>query len=110
MATYEPTRGGKKKFLRDLRANPSRIFYSVVECVQPWGNEPAYRVWKFEPSRLWVGRSGHMSAEYVLANYGPLTDTRPAGMKPLFDIDGELHTPDPAKAVDKPKSRRLAHR
>ncbi|MEU1663591.1 hypothetical protein ABZ547_08245 [Streptomyces sparsogenes] len=88
---YERTRGGKKQFLRDLV--PGKTYYSITELVQPWGNEPAYEEWVFKKSRLWGGTCGHMSAEAVLANYGPLYDTRPAGMRGVNDKPDQTFNP-----------------
>ncbi|TVL89772.1 hypothetical protein [Streptomyces sp. SAJ15] len=91
MTAYERTKAGKKNFLRDLV--PGKTYYSITELVQPWGNEPAYETWVFKKSRLWVGVCGHMSAEAVLANYGPLYDTQPVGMRGVNDRSGAGYNP-----------------
>lgn len=106
MTTWQPTRRDLKKFLADVKAHPGKRYYSVRECVQPWGNEPKYREIQFKASRLWVGTYGHHSAEATLSLYGPLTDVKPAKMRGLFDKGGPERRPDPRKvAADEHASR-----
>jgi hypothetical protein len=94
MATWKPTRRDLRKFLADVANNPGKTYYAVGECVQPWGDEPKYWEIVFKPSSLWVGKWGHHSAEAVLSLYGPISDTRPTGIRPLFERGGQQHVPD----------------
>lgn len=91
MTVYERTKAGKKKFLKDLV--PGRTYYTVAEATQPWGNEPMYTEWVFKTSRLWGFVSGHLSAEGVLASFGPIYDARPTGMRGVFDTPGAGYNP-----------------
>ncbi|MFE2497112.1 hypothetical protein [Streptomyces scopuliridis] len=114
MTTWQPTRGDRKKFLRDVAANPGKTYYSVRESVQPRGSESVYREIVFKPSRLWVGTWGHHGAEGVLSLYGPITDVQPTAKqaRPLFETGGATYPPDPSKAAPAPapKRRVLARR
>lgn len=98
MTTWQPTRGGLKKFLRDVADNPGKSYYSISDCMKPTGNTRRYREIVFKPSRLWVGTWGHHGAQGVLSLYGPITDVCPE-VKPLFDDGGKQHAPEikPAK-------------
>lgn len=103
MAIWKSTRGDKRKFLKDVAANPGKRYYAISEAVQPWGNGPVYREITFKKSRSWIGTWGHLSAEATLAHFGELTDAEPRGLDPLFGKPGQLHHPDPSKAVRRPR-------
>lgn len=105
MTTWQRTRSDKRKFLADIKANPGKTYYSVRTAHQPWGNEPMYYEIAFKPSRLWGAVWGHMDAAGVLANYGPITDVKPRGMRGVFDEPTEVHLPDAGKAVQRPRQK-----
>lgn len=94
MTTWEPTRRGAKKFARECVEG--RTYYTVHESVQPWGNELVYREWIFKKERF-LGvkslRCGHMGPLGVIAGYGPISDEKPVGPKPLFGKPDVLYNP-----------------
>jgi hypothetical protein len=64
---------------------PGVSYYSIEECVQPWGNEPRAREWVFTKGRLGGLSCGASSPAGVWLNYGPLMENPGNHIKPLFD-------------------------
>jgi hypothetical protein len=95
MTTWQPTYGGKRAFLKAVKAGIP--YYTVAECVQPWGNEPKYSVWIFE-DKGWLGlRCGHLTPTGVLSGFGPISDEKPVGILPInergTEYEKQLHVP-----------------
>lgn len=106
MPTYEPTRSGLKKFLRNIREGVT--YYTIDECAQAWGVEHRYRTWTFEmrsPLGGWCVTGTSRHAENVLSTFGPVFDQPPAGVQPLFDRSSGA-SPDSRRAV--PQMRQTA--
>lgn len=96
---WNDTRSDLKALLRDIARYPSKTYYAVCEA----DGEHLYREIVFKKSRLWGGTWGHMSAEAVLSNYGPLHDAPPAGAKPLF-VDPVFEAAREARIAAKARS------
>lgn len=60
-------------------------YFSIEECVQPWGNEPRAQEWVFRRERFLGLRCGPHDPAYVWLNYGPLLDDPGPVIRPLFE-------------------------
>ncbi|GAB2778358.1 hypothetical protein [Streptomyces daliensis] len=112
MKVYEPTKKGRKEFLKDVEIGAT--YYTIEESDTPFKGEKLWRSWVFTKRQMFTGipMCGSMGADFLVNLYGPVYDSHPASdghIRPLFaDDDLELHvTPaDVLKLREKKKARR----
>ncbi|MCH6162020.1 hypothetical protein [Streptomyces marispadix] len=68
-------------------------YYSIEECVQPWGNEPRAMKWVFKRGRLGGLSCGPHSPAYVWLNYGPLMEDPGDHIEELLAPSTNAHPP-----------------
>lgn len=97
---WPQTRRGAKKFAREVELG--RTYYSVEECVQPWGNEFVAMEWVFDHRSFITGSamSGAVSAEAACLRHGPITEDHPS-YRDLFDNIDDHHMEEALKAAAK---------
>lgn len=72
---------------------PGVPYFSIEECVQPWGNEPRARRWEFKRGRLGALSCGPHSPAYVWLNYGPLMENPGPHIEELLAPSRNAHPP-----------------
>ncbi|MCQ6249259.1 hypothetical protein [Streptomyces malaysiensis] len=80
-------------FSRSVELN--KTYYSIEECVQSWGNERYVKEWTFTRRSKLTGdpMDGSVSAALAWLRWGPLTDTKPEGLRTFSEGPRELFDP-----------------
>ncbi|RXS84209.1 hypothetical protein EST92_11670 [Streptomyces sp. TM32] len=104
---WERSRRGAKKFAREVEIG--KTYYTIHTTKNPWGEEQVWDSHVFD-RRSWLtgaAMGGHMSAEYLCLNYGPIYDEQPGShIRPLFEKDDDQVYATPMDILQVRESRR----
>lgn len=108
MAEWAP--GDAKRFARQVKLG--KTYYTIETVAGPLGDELMWRPWVFDKRQAFTGAAmcGAVSAEGVCLRNGPVYDSQPTHVLPLFEQGDEVYV-TPADLIAMRKARKkAAHR